>query len=128
MSDFERGLNLTIHRHVPWGDTSASGISSRTDMVTLVAQIDTRHRAARTYPLTGDSRGPFEVTDERPAVALVIRAVMGKLLYHVEPFHPEGYVFGRYMAGGTFVTGDSRFSDLVNFYGAVAFHDRNENR
>jgi hypothetical protein len=121
-----KGLRLNIYRHVPYGDTSAQGVSSRADYVTLVGIVDTCAGRPRMTPLVGGSRGPFVPGDDAPAAVLVIRAIAGKLVYHVEPYHPEGYMFGRYMAGGSFVDGDSRFSELVGFYGAVSFHDRNE--
>lgn len=129
-----QGLRLDIYRG-PYGDCSAGGISGRCKNVTLIGTLDLRNggeqrmnrqwRAANIEPLTGDSRGPFEVTDEAPAVVMVYRKpINGRPLVHVEPLEwPEG---SWSMAGGTYVHGDSRFSDLAGFYGAVAFHDRFE--
>jgi hypothetical protein len=128
MSDPLTGLRLDIYRG-PYGDASNGGISGRTDHVTLIGTLDVDGMSSlrdrrRVKLLEGDSRGPFAVSDDAPAVILVWRKTGSQLLSHVEPLEPAPR--GGYMAGGTYLHGDSRFSDLAGFYGAVSFHDRSE--
>ena len=106
----QRGLRLSVltgEFHSPNG-----GISARVKQVTLV----------------GEGVDPvFPVTDEAPAVVLVTRYFGGRILRNVEPAvgPDEGNV--GWMAGGAFVASmDSRVSDLIGFYGAMALHDRQE--
>jgi hypothetical protein len=122
------GLRLDIYRG-PYGDASNGGISGLHNNVTLVGTLaiegtsslrDRRHVKL----LQGDSRGPFTVSADAPAVILVWRKDSRGLISHVEPLVPA--LRGWYMAGGTYLHGDSRFSDLAGFYGAVSFHDRSE--
>ena len=91
------------------GDSSNGGISSRCDEVTV----------------TGIGAENFEATEERPAVRLVKRTIGGATVVHAEPAGdrpPGGWMFG-----GSFIsTCDGRFGRAVGFYGALAFHDRNE--
>jgi hypothetical protein len=126
------GLRLTIHRSAH--DGSNGGVSSTRQNVTLIGIIDAN--VSRTTDglgprdrvnmmvLPAHAAGPFAPTEDAPAVVLIYRRMGHRRIEHVEPF--EQAPRGSYMAGGTFVTGDSRFSDLVGFYGAVAFHDRSE--
>jgi hypothetical protein len=71
-----------------------------------------------------------EVLDK--AVFVVARNLGGQTIYNVQPFVEVPAQCIGYMAGGSFVTGDSRFSAEiqrvggVRFYGAMALHDRIE--
>lgn len=99
------GMVAYIHRSA-LADCSNGGLSSRAVRVVVV-----------------NVSGPFEPTDEMPAVRLVKR---GKTV-HAEPVEPVADGNVGYMAGGAFIsTSDSRFTEAVGFYGAVAFHDRQE--
>lgn len=106
----QRGLRLSVltgEFHSPNG-----GMSARVKQVTLV----------------GEGVAPvFPVTDEAPAVVLVTRYYGGQVLRNVEPaVGPDAGNVG-WMAGGAYVaTSDSRVRDLIGFYGALAFHDRQE--
>jgi hypothetical protein len=67
----------------------------------------------------------FAATDDAPAVRLVRRGST----VHFEPVEekPDGHV--GYMASGAHVeSSDSRFIEVVGFYGAVALHDRTESQ
>lgn len=105
-------------------DWSNGGISSRVNEVTVV-NID----------------GPFEPTEDRPAVLLVPGNVMGtaKIVPAIQTIgdawvenHPSGSV-GPMMGGCYVATSDSRFSRAVKdvtgnrlWSGAVPLHDRFE--
>lgn len=119
------GLRLRILRSKY--DGSNDGVSSRCDQVTLVGYIDKRDERSseQVLPLPHHVAGPFTATEDAPAVVAVYRNAMGRDTVHVQP------LVGRpgkshFMAGGTYLTGDSRFSDVAGFYGAVSFHDRQE--
>src|SRR5690349_12806937 len=80
-----------------------------------------------------DLDGPFEPTEDRPEVNLVVRNIGGQTIVHAEPAAgPEGseQMVGP-MAGGSYIgTTDSRWSSLLEsilghrFYGAIPLHDR----
>lgn len=91
-------------------DCSNNGISSKYDQVVIT-----------------NVPGPFEPSDEYPAVKLV------KGYRNTVKIVPEGVNESSVMFGGSYIsTSDSRFSRAVeniigaDFYGAVAFHDRIE--
>jgi len=76
--------------------------------------------------------GPFDPCEDYPAAELVMaEPIGGKKILRLIPESKKGKwtMFGGNYAG----TSDSRFSELcerllgVNFYGAVAVHDRVEN-
>lgn len=100
-------------------DCSNGGISSRCDEVTIV-----------------NASGPFDAQDDRPPVILVARTVMGRRILTAYPavIDNDKWVQARgwAMMGGTYIScSDSRFGELcrslgVDFYGAVALHDRYE--
>lgn len=123
----ETGLGLYVLRSRTLGDCSMRGISSRADRVTLVGIVDRRKDfRAPVQPLPKSETGPFRPTDDAPAAVLVIRNFGGRDVYSVEPLQPEGE-HRWFMMGGTYVSGDSRFSNLTGGqYGAIAFHDRCE--
>jgi hypothetical protein len=124
MAASETGLLLDIYRGAGI-DCSNHGISSRTDRVTLVGILDRRRARPRVEPIPASEAGPFPPHDGAPAVVLVYRDMGGRRICHVEPLMPEGPAVWL-MHGGTYVSGDSRFSNLIDMYGAVAFHDRQE--
>ena len=126
------GLGLYILRSRTLGDCSMDGISSRADRVTLVGIVDRRNERNgdrdNVQPIPASEAGPFAPTDDAPAVVLVIRGFGERTVYSVEPLQPQGERRW-FMAGGTYVSGDSRFANLAgNQYGAIAFHDRCEER
>ncbi len=105
-----KGLLCEIFRP-SYGDCSAGGISSRFKSVTLM-----------------DADGPFEPTDDAPAVRLVRRKIYpGEPEYvHAEPVEPCPGGACR-MAGGTFIYScDSRFHEAVGHSYPVSLHDRHE--
>jgi hypothetical protein len=125
--EYVTGLRLSIYRG-PHGDCINNGMSGRVNTVTLVGILDVEYDGVRDVskvrPLSGDFCGPFVADQEAPAVILVYRRMGNRRIAHVQPL--EAAPRGRYMAGGTYLTGDSRFTDLAGFYGAVSFHDRSE--
>jgi hypothetical protein len=118
-----KGLVLDIYRNQH--EASNNGLSKFHQEVTVVgvSYRDGGPRQVRPLPL---ACRVFTPTEQRPAVVLVYREMgEGERLVHVEPFEPARGV--GFMAGGTFVaTSDSRWRELVGFYGAVAFHDQDE--
>lgn len=110
----QRGIRLSIYKD-KGQDFSNGGVSSYTDQVTLVEG-----------PHGEQVKGPFEPTEEAPAVKIVKKSVGGRVSYSVQPVEAPGDGTP-WMAGGTYVgTSDSRFSDLTGIYGALSFHDRTE--
>jgi hypothetical protein len=125
------GLIVNIYKHN--GNSCANGgLSDRANKATVV-----------------NADGPFEPTDERPAVMLVkgnlagtVKAVAAEVfevngITHYREAKPKGSVGP--MAGGCFIdTSDSRFGEAVAqvvlgdhstaaaVYGPVALHDRYE--
>ena len=73
----------------------------------------------------------FEVTPDAPAVKLVFRSFGGRKIVHAEPVEPCKPGNVGYMAGGAFITADSRLSEFLRkngleLYGAISLHDRQE--
>ncbi len=118
-------------------DCSNGGLSGRVNEVTvdgtrdadaeIIRRLSTlaSHDEEPGYAPLPRASQVFEPTPERPAVVLVRRSIGGRQVVHVEPVErPEGTPW---MAGGAYVaTSDSRFGELVGFYGAVSLHDRTE--
>jgi hypothetical protein len=115
------GLILNVYGH-PRGDFTNGGLSAKHDEVTVV-NVD----------------GPFEPTEDRPAVMLVnhVRDIVSLVPAKKDengawvPDRPDGLV-GPMMGGNYATTSDSRFASAIEklvghrFYGAVAVHDRFE--
>ena len=104
------GLIADIYRHGS-ADYSNGGISSRAQRVTVVGEgIDK----------------VFSVRPDAPAVKLVHRTFGSRTIVHAEPVEspPEGHV--GWMAGGTYIVGDSRVGRAAGIYGAISLHDRSE--
>jgi hypothetical protein len=103
-----RGIRADIYRS-DFGDFSGGGISGRVKEVTIIDdRID----------------GPFEPSDDAPAVRIVERVIMGKPYVHVEPIDQPDGMLGP-MMGGTYVaTPDSRLRAIAT--GAIPLHDRFE--
>lgn len=103
------GLHLTVYRN-PKYDCTMGGITSKYDTLTVI-----------------NAEGPFEPTDDAPAVELV-KHVGTVHLKPVERDPGKWYCMGGNYAG----TSDSRFGKAIEkmlghrFYGAVAVHDRAE--
>jgi hypothetical protein len=103
-------------------DCSNGGVSSECSEVTIV-----------------NIEGPFEPTEDRPAVLLVenaggtVKIVPAVEVEDANEYHGKWAPKLGSMMGGTYVaTSDSRFTNAVErllgsrFYGAVPFHDRYE--
>lgn len=119
-----RGLHASIFTNPTFLGCSNDGISSRCTAVTIVGTQDRRPgQRGPVLPLRTDSQ-VFEPDSTAPAVIVVYRHFGGQRLVSVEPLDSNGW---NYMAGGSYVaTSDSRFGDLIGFYGAVSLHDRYE--
>ena len=103
-----KGIRADIYKS-RFGDCSNGGISSRVGTVTI---IDDR------------IAGPFEPTDDAPAVRIVERMIMGRPYVHVEPIDQPDGMLGP-MMGGTYVaTSDSRLRRIAQ--GGIPLHDRFE--
>jgi hypothetical protein len=111
------GLHVSVYRNAELrGDFTNGGISSSADHLTVV-----------------NVSGPFEPSDDAPAVALIDGALGTKILVPVlqdskgkwQRVRAQGHVGP--MAGGNYAaSSDSRFGEAVGFYGAVSIHDRFE--
>jgi hypothetical protein len=117
-----QGLRLRVLRSA-LGDCSLRGVSSVVDHVTLVGILDQRVPKPGVQPIPRSQAGPFAPSADAPPAVLVYRQI-GNVVCSVQPL-VEDFGAAHFMAGGTYVMGDSRFSDLT-FYGAVSFHDRRE--
>ena len=94
--------------------------------------VSSRHKSVDLY------RDDVLISDIDPdlldrAVEIVARNIGGSTIFHVEPVQPVNSNSVGWMAGGSYVTtSDSRFSQEAQrvggqrFYGAMAFHDRQE--
>lgn len=109
-------MGITASIYKDRGRSCANGgISDTYDQVTIV-----------------NAPGPFEPSDDAPAVELVPGNLPGTVKA-VPTDKPEGAV-GPMMGGSYIATSDSRFSELASsicgtkFYGAVPLHDRYETR
>lgn len=94
--------------------------------ITLVRVIRAPHcQRAESVPInTIQPPDLFPASDERPPAELVVRFVGDRPAYFIRPY---GAIEGRHMSGGTFANCcDSRFSNMLPFYGAVGIHDRVE--
>lgn len=103
------GLRVSVYRRGNW-DSTNGGVSGKVSDLTVI-NID----------------GPFEPTDDAPAVVLVEGALNTAKIVPVDAVGQWTMFGGNYAA-----CSDSRFSDAVagilghRFYGAVAIHDRIE--
>lgn len=70
--------------------------------------------------------GPAVPSEAEPAATLVRRHIAGKDVYHIQPEADAPADSVGYMFSGRYVTGDSRLTERVGFYGAVALHNRLE--
>lgn len=105
------GLPVSVYRHSKY-DATNGGISSKFTELTVI-----------------NAEGPFEPTEDRPAVMLVKNpydSVVIKAVSDIEAGH-------WCMMGGNYAaTSDSRFREAIEkmtghrFYGAVPIHDRVE--
>lgn len=106
-----KGIRADIYRG-PYGDCSNGGISGRVKTVTVVGP---------------GIEGPFEPTEDAPAVRLVFREIGGQRIVHAVPVDTPTDAERRVgpMDGGCYIaSSDSRFRRAVGIYGAVALHDR----
>ena len=106
-----KGLRVGILEDRRIGAYSNNGISEACDEVTLVE--------VEGVPV----KGPFEPSDEAPAVKIESRIIMGKKYYYAVPMNDvsKGHV-GWMFGGGHIYTSDSRFP----FDHAIKLHDRQE--
>lgn len=106
-----KALPIYVYKDSRLGDCTNGGISSKYDTLLLVCEHG--------YIDIDENNLPEEL------VIMIKREIMGKTIYHVEPYVRPQYL--GWMAGGNYAaTSDSRFSEMTNFYGAVAIHDRQE--
>lgn len=124
-----RGLRANIYVPADGRNCSNGGVSSRCRNVTIVGiRTDNGYAAGHGLvdPLPRLSQ-VSEPTDDAPAAVIVYRQMGRRTVVHVEPLDGPEQPGTPWMAGGCYVaTSDSRFGDLVGFYGAVSFHDRTE--
>ena len=105
------GLLASVYRNAEHGDCSNNGITARFKRVCVV-EFDGK-------PVVG----PFEPSDDCPAVRIVVRDIPSLGMFgiiHAEPIDGEP---GRYMHGGSFIySSDSRFNDI--YPAPISVHDR----
>lgn len=91
-------------------DCTNGGISARFDRLTLIGP---------------DINGPFEPTENRPAVTIVTRTIQGEVYKHIVPCDENAKPLpGWWMFGGNYgKTSDSRFPHPY----PLSIHDRQEN-
>ena len=105
------GLILSVYRNAELGDCTNGGLTSRVNKVTVV-----------------NASGPFEPTDERPAVLLVKGPLNTARLVPIDLVDSGAWV----MSGGNYAgTSDSRFGEAVRALigssnGVVPVFDRTE--
>lgn len=116
------GLIISVYKS-PLGDCTNGGVSSKVNSLTVVSV-----------------NGPFDPSDDAPAVMLVLRNLSAGNVVCLRPAvwceDESGWVLEDYkawMMGGNYgSTSDSRFTEAIEnllghrFYGAVAIHDRTE--
>lgn len=106
-----KALTIYVLRPDELGDCTNGGISSRYKRLLLVCPD-----------------GNTDVDPEDPPenlVKMVSRTILGTDVFHIEPFKEPQHI--GWMAGGNFAYScDARFNDMINFYGAVSIHDRQE--
>lgn len=118
-----RGLTVDVYRRS--GVASTFAVSKLTIVGT---RVDTNQGHGDVRSLVG--RFPVcEPSTDAPAAVVVYRNLRGHQIVHVEPLAPVPDGHAGYMAGGSYVAcSDSRWDDLIGFYGAVSLHDRTEPR
>lgn len=105
------GLIIQVYRHGKY-DCTNGGVSSKFDTLTLI-----------------NAEGPFEPTDDRPAVMLVANPYNSVVIKPVDAIEAKKWTM---MGGNYAATSDSRFAKAVEeitgtrFYGAIPIHDRIE--
>ncbi len=105
-----KALPIYVYKTNRLGDCTNGGISSKYDTLLLICE-----------------HGYIDIDENNPPENLVkmVRREMCGGIYHIEPYARPQHL--GWMAGGNYAeTSDSRFRDMVNFYGAVAIHDRQE--
>lgn len=109
------GLIVYVYRTAALGDSTAGGISSRHDTLTVV-NVD----------------GPFDPTDTRPAALIedgpqgTVRIVPARQTRTGDWIRNDLPWLSGPMFGGNYASGDSRLREAAGFYGAIAIHDRYE--
>lgn len=126
----QRGLRLTVYRSASGYDCTMNGITSRFATCVLVGILDyTAPGASYDKPVRRALDLGSQVSapgPDSPAVWLV-SGKRGGDDRHIIPADENGEPDGRWwMNGGNFVSGDSRFRDLIGWFGAVRVHDRYE--
>ena len=106
-----KALPIYVYRNNRLGDCTNGGISSKYNELLLICD-----------------KGYINIDENNPPenlVKMVERNMWGTTLYHIEPYAKPQHL--GWMAGGNYAeSSDSRFSDMINFYGAVSIHDRQE--
>lgn len=122
-----RGLTVDLYRSDYRSDNCVWNREGGPDSVTLVAIRDERQGGgAPLMPLPASLHAPSTPSPRQPAAVLVVRHV-GRMVFHIEPLTSPEQGRTPFMAGGSYAgSSDSRFGDLINFYGAVKVHDFSE--
>jgi len=99
------GMRVAIYRAADGDDATNGGLSSNHTQATIIG-----------------IEGPYEVTEEAPALYLVKRLIGGRDYIHVQPTLNDGrwYIAGRNFA----YSSDSRFSKLTRY--PIPVHDRTD--
>lgn len=129
-----KGLTAYIMTNPLFAGCSSGGVSAHVTKVTVVGTVDRRWPipTEKWHDVKPLARGSqiFTPTDEAPAVVLVYRNMGAEQVVSAEPWLPPEAADPhpvQFMAGGSVLDGsDSRWRELVGFYGAVSFHDRSE--
>jgi hypothetical protein len=125
-----RGIPVTVLRPADGGDYTLGGVSSTHARLTITGIVTPG--TSRWAPL-GELSRVFAPSEDAPEAWLYRRTVFGKHVWSVVPACAarQGAALtthlSRVMFGGHYAhLGDSRLTELVGFYGAVAVHDRIE--
>lgn len=106
-----KALPISVLRNRMMGDCTNGGVSSKYDTLLLICE-----------------QGYIKVDEANPPenlVKIVKRERWGETTYHIEPYARPQHL--GWMHGGNYAaSSDSRFGEMINFYGAVAIHDRQE--
>jgi hypothetical protein len=134
MSDTIKGIWADVLRLADGSDFTLNGVSSRHTRVTVTGTVTDGPDGQPVFaPLTPYAQ-VFAPTDDAPEVWLHKRRV-GRDVWSIVPAAASDAREGtalrcwltQFMFGSNFAhLSDSRLTEIVGFYGAVAIHDRNE--
>lgn len=134
--DSRKGLTVDVYRTATHGmnaDFSLGGVSATHNELTITGVVESGTDRRPVFRELDSYSQVFAVRDDKPEAWLYQRQIFDKSLWCVIPAMPADYLGGiggwvsRLMFGGNYAsTSDSRLSTLVDFYGALAIHDRCE--